>query len=204
MKILLTGFTPFGKVRVNPSEQVVRRLAESERRNGRIQLVTDVLPVEYRAATRRIRRLIRRERPDAILCTGVAPSRKAISLERVALNLDDDPQRDNAGEVRRGWEIAPGGPAAYWSTLPLDALQRALKRRGIVVNLSNHAGAFLCNHVFYVARHEVTRMRRRIPCGFLHVPPMRGSRRRGMALGRMVQAVECSLDVLGRTARKKR
>jgi pyroglutamyl-peptidase len=206
VKILLTGFGPFPGVPVNPAEQVVRRLAERARQSGRIQLVTETLPVEYAAATRKLRRRIREERPGAILCLGVAPTRTRLSLERVALNLDDDPQRDNAGVVRRGRKIAPGGPAAYWSTLPLDTLQRALQRRRISASLSNHAGAFLCNHAFYVARQETSRSRRRIPCGFLHVPPMseRGkSHKRGMPLGRMVTAVACCLDVLERTARRK-
>lgn len=206
MKILVTGFDAFGKVRVNPSEQIVRRLGERARQDRKYDLVAKVLPTEYAAATQEIRRLIRAARPDAILCLGVASRRKMISLERVALNLDDDPQPDNAGVVRRGRKIARAGPAAFWSTLPLDALKKTLEKRGVPVQLSNHAGTFLCNHVFYVARHEVARSRRKIPCGFLHVPGMQGrggKSKRGRSLRAMVQAVECCLKVLRKTTAKK-
>jgi pyroglutamyl-peptidase len=158
-----------------------------------------VLPTQYEAATRRLRRLIRSARPDAILCLGVAARRDYISMERVALNLDDDEHPDNAGEVRQGRRIARGGPDVYWSTLPLEALHRALKRRRVPVKRSNHAGTYLCNHVFYVARQETARARRRIPCGFVHLPSLRAGRgRRGMTLTRMMEAVECCLAALGR------
>ena len=198
MKILLTGFGPFGAVRVNSSEQVVRRVAERAR--GDDDLITAILPVEFAGAGKRIRRLIRSHQPDAVLCLGVAPLREQISLERVALNLDDESLADNAGRVRNGRRIVPRGPAAYWSTLPLERIRKALEKRGIPAKYSNHAGTYICNHVFYVARHEAERMSSRIPCGFLHLPPLRerrkGFRRRGMALRKMVEAVECCLRVL--------
>ena len=200
MKILLTGFEPYGKVEVNPSEQVVRRIVERTRSRGGDDLVTEILPTEFVTAGRRIRQLIRRFRPAAVLCLGVAPSRDKISLERVALNLDDDLLPDNAGRVRAGRKIVPGGPAAYWSTLPLERIRKRRENRAIPVSYSNHAGTFLCNHVFYVARHEIERMGNRSRCGFLHVPPLRHrgkhSKPRGMPLSKMVQAVECCLAVL--------
>ncbi|MBI3933864.1 MAG: pyroglutamyl-peptidase I [Acidobacteria bacterium] len=194
MKILVTGFNSFRGVPVNPSEQVVRALAERSRRDARAELVTAVLATEYVAGTKRLRRLIRTVRPDAILCLGVALRRESISLERVALNLDDDSTPDNAGLIRQGRKIAPRGPDVYWSTLPLEALQKALQRRGIKASVSNHAGTFLCNHAFYVARQE-TAPRRRIPCGFIHLPGA-GGRQRGALLRRFVQAIECCLQVI--------
>ena len=203
MKILLTGFEPYGAVQVNPSEQIVRRIAARARSRGDADLFAEVLPTEFRAAGRRIRQLIRAIRPAAVLCLGVAPSRNKISLERVALNLDDDPLPDNAVRVRLGRPIGRDGPVAYWSTLPLARLRKALDRQGIPVSISNHAGAFVCNHVFYVARHEVERMRNRTRCGFLHVPPLyergKNTKVRGMTLRKMVEAVEGCLGVLGKT-----
>ena len=200
MKILLTGFEPYGAVEINPSEQIVRRIAARARVRRNDDLVTEILPTQFITAGKRIRQLIRKFLPAAVLCLGVAPSRDKISLERVALNLDDDALPDNAGRVRAGRRIVPRGPVAYWSTLPLERIRKRIEKRGIPVSYSNHAGTYLCNHVFYVARHETERMGSRARCGFLHVPPLRqrGKNRkpRGMTLSKMVQAVECCLAVL--------
>jgi len=200
MKILLTGFEPFGPVRVNPSEQIVRRIGEEARKRGNRELRAEVLPTEFVAADRRMRQLILEYQPDAVLCLGVAPQREKISLERFALNIDDDSLPDNAGRLRAGRRIAPNGPAAYWSTLPLERFRRQLEQHGIPVSYSNHAGTYLCNHIFYVARHEIEKASNGAPCGFVHVPPVRtrGKKARGLALDTMIEAVECCLGVLGR------
>ena len=207
MKILLTGFNAFGKVRSNPSQQIVEHFAALPRPPRRVQLITKVLPTEYVAATRQIRRLIRASRPDAILCLGVAPARKAISLERVALNLDDSAQPDNAGTVRRNRPIVPHGPAAYWSTLPLDAFRRTLQRSRLPVQFSSHAGGFVCNHIFYQARHEVARSQRAIPCGFIHLPKACAPSAKAstaLPLPKMIRAIERCLEVLAKTSRRKK
>lgn len=163
-------------------------------------LFTAILPTEFNAAGKKIRRLIRAIRPAAVVCLGVAASRKTISLERVALNLDDEALPDNAGRVRLGRPIARGGPAAYWSTLPLERMRQALEKSGIAANISNHAGTYVCNHVFYVVRHEIERMKARSRCGLIHVPDVRkqgkNSKAPGMALSRMVAAVECCIEIL--------
>lgn len=197
MKILLTGFNSFKGVRVNPSEAVVRTLAERSRNDISAELITAVLPTEYIAATRQIRKLIRSVQPDAILCLGVATKRETISLERVALNLDDDATADNRGLIRQGHKIAPNSPDVYWSTMPLARLRKALGKSRIKANISNHAGTFLCNHAFYIARHEAERSRRPIPCGFIHLPGAgRGKSQQKYSLDRMIRAVECCLKVL--------
>lgn len=207
MRILLTGFDAFGTLRVNPSEKIARSIAERGRRLGVGDLYVEILPTDYARAGRRIRQLLRRLRPEAVLCLGVARSRTAIDLERFALNLDDDPLPDNAGRVYSGRPIVRHGPLAYESTLPLERLWKALHRRGIPASISNHAGTFVCNHVFYVARHELEQMGREIPCGLIHVPGIsrerRGSRSagRGLPLQKMVEAMECCLQVLRRSSR---
>ena len=200
MKILLTGFNSFSGVRVNPSEPVVRAIAE-QKQPAKMEMIAAVLPTEYDAATRKLRGLIRKHRPDAVLCLGVAQRREVISLERVALNLDDEPTPDNAGVIRRGSRIVRGGPDLYWSTLPLAALERALKRPRnagrIRAAISNHAGAFLCNHVFYIARHETARRRGPVLCGFIHLPGLRGYKAaRERQLRGMIQAIERCLSVV--------
>jgi pyroglutamyl-peptidase len=89
---------------------------------------------------------------------------------------------------------------AYWSTLPLERFQKQLERRKIPVSYSNHAGTYLCNHIFYVARHEIERLGNRALCGFVHVPPARKrpkqAKQRGIPLSTMVEAIECCLAVL--------
>jgi len=191
-KILVTGFNAFGKVRVNPSELIIDRLAK--RRPAQYELITDLLPTEYARATRRIKSLLRRERPDIVLCLGVAAGRKEVCLERIALNLDDEALADNAGAVRRNRPIMRSGPPVYLSTLPLATLLKALERRHIPSRISNHAGTYLCNHIFYIARHET--VRRNVPAGFMHLPAIKTKRNAGMSLPTMLRAVTCCLDVL--------
>ena len=205
MKILLTGFKPFGTVKVNPSEQIVRAIAgrAQSRPPTRLKsrgddLIAEILPTEYARAERAIRGLIRRHSPDAVVCLGVAQLRRAISLERVALNLDDEPSPDNAGRVRLGRPIVRDGPLAISSTLPLQRMQRALRRAGVRASFSNHAGTYVCNHVFYAARHEVERLGKNTPCGLIHVPGLREPKKnpKGMTLAKMVAGVECCLKAL--------
>lgn len=193
MTILLTGFTPFGKVAVNPSQLIIAQVAARREPD----VITAVLPVEYAASGRSMAELIRIYQPDAVLCLGVAANRQAISLERVALNLDDAALPDNAGDQASGRLILPDGPLAYWSTLPLEAMLAALHARGLPAVISNHAGAYVCNHVFYVARHTLDRMDSRAACGFVHVPALReGDDTNGLPLAQMVEAVDCCLNVL--------
>jgi len=200
MRILVTGFEPFGAVNVNPSEQIVRKLTEVARAEKRDDLVTEILPTEFTAAGKKIRRLIRAIRPEAVVCLGVAPSREIICLERVALNLDDEESPDNAGRIRIGRRIQRDAPVAYWTTLPLKEIRRAMEKAGIPSKISNHAGTYVCNHVFYCARHEVERMKSSAPCGLIHVPAIRrrgkGARARGLPLSKMIVAMECCLNVL--------
>jgi pyroglutamyl-peptidase len=124
-------------------------------------------------------------------------------LERVALNLNDSDVSDNAGEIIQGQLIEVEGPAAYWSSLPLTGMIEALERLGVPAVISNHAGTFLCNHVFYVARHEVEQVGIPCRCGFIHVPGVStgiaGDIDSGLPLALMLEGIECCLDVLRAT-----
>jgi pyroglutamyl-peptidase len=201
MRILVTGFEPFGGIPVNPSQAVVEALGRStiERR---AEVVTEVLPCEFGRAGERVVTLIRELRPDAVLSLGLAASAAAIRLERHALNLNDALRPDNAGDLASGRPIDPAGPIGYWSTLPLDAMLLALKECGIPSLITNHAGAYVCNHVMYTARHEIERQGSGIVSGFVHLPlmteqdatPLPGGA--ALPLATMVEAVECCLAVL--------
>lgn len=192
--ILLTGFNRFAGLEVNPSELIVEAIA------GRTGVVSEVLPTEYRRAGDRVCELIGQLKPEAFVGLGVAMGAPALRLERVALNLDDSSEPDNAGEIARGRSIEAQGPAAYWSSLPLPRMFEVLEALGIPAVISNHAGTFLCNHVFYVARHQVEQLGIPCQCGFIHVPAISveiaGDADGGMPLARMVEGIECCLDVL--------
>lgn len=152
--ILITGFAPWGTQRVNPSGEIAQALGGH------------VLPVEYGAAVRKLRRLLKRHRPRTLLMTGLASGRKRISLEAVALNVD----HDDAPRRHRRWRrsIRAGGPLALAARLPLDALLQGLRKAGIPAAISHHAGTFVCNHLFYEALTAFPG-----PCGFVHVPPFK-------------------------------
>ncbi len=162
--VLVTGFEPFGGHRENPSQSVARAL------RAEFEVVTEVLPVSYGRAERRLLGLLDELRPSAVLLLGRHDG-PGLALERVATNLDDDPSPDEDGVVREASPIRAEAPAAYWSSLPLRRLADALDRLGLPWDWSSHAGGFLCNHVFYVARHHLERRGREIPVGFVHLPP---------------------------------
>ena len=172
MKALVTGFDPFGGDAVNPSYAAVRRLPA---RLGRLRVVTAELPTSFARATRRLLALMARERPDIVLCVGLAADRDALSVERIAVNRCHARIADNDGVQPRDKRVIGRAPAAYFSTLPVAGIVKALGRAGLRAEMSASAGAFVCNHVFYGLMHEVVKRRRgkRALCaGFVHVPAL--------------------------------
>jgi len=165
--VLLTGFAPFDGDDRNPSWEAARAL--HGRRIAGHRIVARELPVEFGTSLALLRRAIREVRPTLVLCVGLAGGRGAVSLERVAINVDDARIPDNAGRQPIDEPVVPGGPAAYFSTLPIKAMYVALRDAGIPVEVSQTAGTFVCNHVFYGLMHTLRR-RRGIRAGFVHVP----------------------------------
>jgi len=196
MRVLLTGFEPFGSHATNPSQDIVALLAvRAPRTTGRrVELQTTILQTEYDRAARRLGSLIDELRPDAVVSLGVDSRAEGICLERIALNLDDKDLADNAGEVRLARPIVPGGPMVYLSTLPLDAMLEVLRQADFPATISNHAGTYVCNHVFYTARHLLEQSRRQIPCGFIHVPVVDGAK--SLSVARMADGIELALESL--------
>jgi pyroglutamyl-peptidase len=202
MKILLTGFNPFGKLVINPSELIVQIIENRAKSNGLSDVITSVLKTEYTAAEHGIHALLSDIRPQACICLGVAEGSQSIRLERIALNIDDTDAPDNAGELRCDQRIVPNGPDVYQSTLPLSHIRDALQSRGIPVTLSNHAGTYICNHVFYTSLHLIRQLGMKTKCGFIHVPliseeiGMPSSDASGLPLETMVEAIECCLNIV--------
>jgi len=160
MRLIVTGFEPFGGADVNASWEAVRRLDGVEKL---------LLPVSFAGATGKIRGLVAGG-PDAVICVGEAGGRSAICVERVAVNLMDARIPDNDGAQPLDEPVAPGGPAARFSTLPTRDIVERLREAGIDAQLSYTAGTYVCNATFYALMEAVARSGRPIPAGFIHVP----------------------------------
>ncbi len=165
MKILLTGFDPFGGEEINPSWEAVER-AECES----AELVRAELPTSYRRGPERLRELCRAHQPDAVLCVGQAGGRRGISVERVAINCMDAPIPDNDGETFTDAPIVPGGEAAYFASLPVRRMAEALRSAGLAAGISNTAGTFVCNRVMYEALRLAATEFPGMRAGFVHLP----------------------------------
>lgn len=192
MKILLTGFEPFGKATLNPSGEIVKQISGDN-------IVTAILPVAYAQSAEKLLALIAEHNPDVVISLGQAEGRTHISPERIAINLDDARLADNDGVVRNDVPIVFGGPVAYESTLPIKDIAKAINDAGVPAAVSLSAGAFLCNHVFYVAQDHFKGTK--VRSGFVHVPLM--DEQAGefpglptMPLDQMVKAVRTMLEVL--------
>ena len=159
--VLLTGFEPFGTATSNPSGEIVKQIIGDN-------IVTAILPVAYTQSADRLLALIAEHNPDVVICLGQAEGRTAITPEKVAINLDDARLADNEGVLRSDVKILDKGPDAYFSTLPLKEMVEAIKAQGIPSSVSFSAGAFLCNHVFYVAQNKFAGTN--VRSGFVHVP----------------------------------
>ena len=171
-KLLITGFDPFGGADVNPSWQAVSRLPDMV---GEFELCKLEIPTVYDVATRVVLEKAAQFRPDVILCVGQAGGRDSITPERIAVNIRDARISDNAGNQPRGEFVAPDGPAAYFSTVPVEKMVLAVEAAGIKSTVSNSAGAFVCNDTLYGILHHFAGTD--VRCGFIHVPyiPQQGN-----------------------------
>lgn len=167
--LLLTGYEPFGEYEINPSAHVARELDGETVADHPV--VGEVLPVDFGAAGEIVRDLIADHRPDAVVGTGLAAGRTAVSVERVGVNVDDCVGvPDNADAEPRNQPIDPGAPDAYFATLPVTRAVEKLRDRGIPARLSNTAGTHLCNHFLYATRRHAEREDLDRPVGFVHLP----------------------------------
>ena len=191
-KVLLTGFEPFGTATSNPSGEIVKQITGDN-------IVTAILPVTYAQSAERLLALIEQHNPDVVVCLGQAEGRTQITPEKVAINLDDARLPDNAGVKRSDVKILDDGPDAYFTSLPIKEMVDAAKAAGVPASVSLSAGAFLCNHVFYIAQNKFAGSN--VRSGFVHVPLM--DEQAGefpglptMPLDQMIKAVRTMLEVL--------
>jgi pyroglutamyl-peptidase len=165
--ILLTGFDPFGGESINPSWLIAQALHGEDIAGARVQAVC--LPTEFGQAITQLKLAMQRGRPTLVLALGQATGRSDLTPERVAINVNDARIADNAGAAPIDQAIVPRGPAAYFSSLPIKAMVVAMQDAGLPASVSQTAGTFVCNHVFYGLMHAVRR-RAGVRAGFMHVP----------------------------------
>ncbi len=162
MRIMFTAFKPFGGASWNASEEIINALPET---HVRCKLIKVVLPVRYKDAFTTLKRHMDEQRPDAILMMGEARGRKRLSIEQIAVNLNDARRPDEAGVIKSGETIDPDGPDGIFTTLPVDAILEALASSGIPYERSLSAGGYVCNDLFYRALRHAD-----VPAGFIHIP----------------------------------
>lgn len=196
--ILLTGFEPFGGESVNPSWEIARALDGWTCEGRTVRAVR--LPCAFGDALRTLDEALAAHRPELVVCLGQAGGRAEISIERAALNVDDARIPDNLGRQPVDAAVVAGGPAAYFSTLPIKAMARDVRAAGIEAAVSNTAGTFVCNHVFYAMMHRLATLPALAQArgGFVHVPytPEQAAGRAGvpaMALATQVEGVRQAL-----------
>lgn len=169
--MLVTGFEPFGTDHINPSALVAQALHGRQVAAHRIHGL--VLPTAFELAPDCLLQALTTLKPRWVFALGLAGNRSAISIERVAINVIDARIPDNEGTQPIDVPVRPRAPAAYFSTLPIPSMVKAVKEAGIAVEVSNTAGTFVCNQVFYVLMHALGRQAKHTPCraGFIHLPP---------------------------------
>ena len=167
MKILLTGFDPFGGEPVNPAEEAVKRVRDNI--NG-VEVIKITIPTVQTKSVEAIEKAIELHNPDIVISVGQAGGRFDITPERVAINIDDFRIPDNEGNQPTDEIIQADGKAAYFSNLPVKAMVKHMNDNGIPATLSNTAGTFVCNHVMYGILYMIDKKYPNIKGGFIHVP----------------------------------
>jgi len=167
MKILITGFEPFGGEPINPSWEAVRRLPD---KIADAEVIKVQIPTVFGRSADVVREAIIEHDPDVIVSVGQAGGRFAVSPERVAINLDDGRIPDNDGQQPIDTPIREDGPPAYFSSLPVKAMMSAMNEAGVPAVVSNTAGTYVCNHIMYQILYLIDREFPGKRGGFVHVP----------------------------------
>ena len=167
MKILITGFEPFGGESVNPAYEAVKLLPDMA---GDIQIVKMEIPTVFGEAGKVVETGILQHQPDAVICVGQAGRRADIGVERVAINLVEASIPDNVGNQPMDVKVQEDGDTAYFATIPVKAMVKNIKDHGIPASISYTAGTYVCNSVMYDLLYLIDRKYPSIRGGFIHVP----------------------------------
>ena len=170
MKILVTGFDPFGGEKINPALETIKRLPDTILG---AQIIKLEIPTVVGKSLAKITESVEKENPDVVLSIGQAGGRSEITVERVGINIDDCRIPDNEGNQPIDEPVIKGGPAAYFVTVPIKAIVENIKAHNIPASISNTAGTFICNHVCYGVAHlaaQRTAAGKPMKSGFIHIP----------------------------------
>lgn len=209
MRVLLTGFEPFDADAINPSWEAVRaldgwQLPALAGQHGPVQVHARKLPCVFGVALQVLDAALEELRPSLVIAVGQAGGRSAFTPERVAINIDDGRICDNAGCQPIDVPVVAGAPAAYFSSLPVKRIVAAVRAAGLPAELSNTAGTFVCNHLFYGLMHRLAQpdaQGQGLRGGFIHIPylPEQAARVPGtppsMALADVVAALRVAVQV---------
>ncbi|WP_419880672.1 pyroglutamyl-peptidase I [Peribacillus sp. B-H-3] len=166
--VLVTGFDPFGGEQVNPALESVKKLKGITISDHEIKVKE--IPTVFHKSIDHLKEAIRESDPAIVICVGQAGGRHDLSIERVAINVDDARIPDNDQNQPIDKEVIKGGPVGYLSTLPIKAIVKEMNAQGIPASVSQSAGTFVCNHLFYGLMHELHSLPKNIRGGFIHIP----------------------------------
>ena len=188
--ILLTGFEPFNQETINPSWEAVRALQGWH--EGDFVVHARQLPCVFGHAKKVMHQAVEELQPSIVIAVGQAGGRPDLSIERIAINIDDAPIADNQMRQIVDQPIVNSGPAAYFSTLPIKAIVHALREAGLPASVSQTAGTFVCNHVFYGLMHQAHEWGTTMRAGFIHIPylPQQAAAHPGFASMKLDDMVE--------------
>ena len=170
MKILVTGFDPFGGEKINPALETIKRLPDAILG---AQIIKLKIPTVVGKSLAKITEAVEKENPDVVLSIGQAGGRSEITVERIGINIDDCRIPDNEGNQPIDEPVIKGGPVAYFVTVPIKAIVENIKAHNIPASISNTAGTFICNHVCYGVAHLAaarTAAGKPMKSGFIHIP----------------------------------
>lgn len=198
MKVLITGFDPFGGEKINPAWEAVRVLPDNI--DG-IEVVKLQIPTVFKKSAKKLFENIDSVKPDVVICVGQAGGRYEFSVERVAINVDDGRIPDNDGYQPVDSPVFEDGENAYFSTLPIKAIVEEVKKAGIPAAVSNTAGTYVCNHIMYSLLYYLNKNNLNIKGGFIHVPfiPEQVVEKKNtpyMELTRITKALEISIKAI--------
>lgn len=196
MKILLTGFDPFGGEKINPAQEAVNKVSNNI--NG-AEVIKLIIPTVYEKSLTAIDEAIKKHNPDIVISIGQAGGRFDITPERVAININDFRIKDNEGNQPVDEPIREDGKAAYFSNLPVKGIVKHLNENGIPSTLSNTAGTFVCNHVMYGVLYMIDKKYPHMKGGFIHIPyetsqVMNKKNTPFMSLDQIVKGIELSIE----------
>ena len=194
MKIIVTGFDPFGGETINPSIECVKALPEIEG----VELIRLELPTVFKESAKRLNEVINDVKPDAVLSVGQAGGRAGITMERIAINVDDARIPDNISQQPIDEVIQLDGEAAYFTTLPIKRIVKAIREAGIPAEVSNSAGTFVCNHIMYQSLFAATKADKPFKAGFMHIPfiPEQTTDKPSLPLEESTKALQIAIETI--------